>query len=418
MYEYNNPNWTDQLTAFNGKQITYDAIGNPLTFGDNISFTWKNGRELATFTDTSRNLHISYLYNDDGVRIQKTVNGVITRYFLEGDHVVFEQTGDRVIRYSRDEQGNLVSLNLNGREYYYVFNIQGDIIGLLDENLDKVVNYTYDSWGSHISIKDNSGNSITDLNHVAHINPYRYRSYRFDTKTGLYYLLTRYYNPEWARFINADGLISTGTSIFGHNIYTYTDNNPVNGVDPDGEWTRAIHERLTRTAISHALVGLILAKYRIPNTVANRNLAHRALVKGSVLPDVSRQRYTAAAGWHGFRQNNRTSVHRVIRNQYSRAHNALLRGNIALGFVELGKALHTIQDSTAHYRIGGRVQHDWRMDSLRWDFRGGRWRLTNGTISGNPRARLAVQWSNTYMRGFLNARGTNFPSFIFVPVIR
>ncbi|WP_242865320.1 RHS repeat-associated core domain-containing protein [Clostridium sp. ATCC 25772] len=41
-------------------------------------------------------------------------------------------------------------------------------------------------------------------------NPYRYRGYRYDTETGYYYLQSRYYNPEWGRFLNVDGLVSTG----------------------------------------------------------------------------------------------------------------------------------------------------------------------------------------------------------------
>jgi len=58
-------------------------------------------------------------------------------------------------------------------------------------------------------------------------NPYRYRGYRYDTETGCYYLQSRYYNPEWGRFLNADGVVSTGQGMLSHNMFAYCANNPV-----------------------------------------------------------------------------------------------------------------------------------------------------------------------------------------------
>jgi len=67
-------------------------------------------------------------------------------------------------------------------------------------------------------------------------NPYRYRGYRYDTEIGLYYLQSRYYNPEWGRFINADGLVGTPGKLISHNMFAYCENNPVNLGDPDGRF--------------------------------------------------------------------------------------------------------------------------------------------------------------------------------------
>lgn len=132
-----------------------------------------------------------------------------------------------MIYYLRDSNSKLIGLKYNNNLYYYLKNIQDDIIGLLDSNYNLVAQYLYDSWGNIISIKDNSGNEITDTSNIAHINPYRYRSYYYDKDTKLYYLNSRYYNPAWGRFINADGIINADDWILGNNLYPYCKNNPI-----------------------------------------------------------------------------------------------------------------------------------------------------------------------------------------------
>ncbi|WP_423229849.1 RHS repeat-associated core domain-containing protein [Desnuesiella massiliensis] len=128
-------------------------------------------------------------------------------------------------------------MNLNGAEYFYLRNAQGDIIGLIDGDGVRVVSYAYDSWGKLISIKDKDSKDVTtDTNHVGYKNPYRYRGYRYDNETGLYYLQSRYYNPEWGRFLNADGIGGEVGILLSHNMFTYCFNNPVNLEDPSGNW--------------------------------------------------------------------------------------------------------------------------------------------------------------------------------------
>jgi RHS repeat-associated protein len=231
-YSYGDSNWKDKLTSYDGKDITYDAIGNPLTYDGN-TYTWEAGRQLSGITGNGNT--IIYKYNDSGIRTQKTVNGVTTKYYLSGDKVTYETNGTDNIHYTYESSDNLVSMNLNGTEYYYIRNAQGDIIGLIDSNGTQVANYTYDTWGKLISIKDENGNDVTnDTNNVGYKNPYRYRGYRYDTETGLYYLQSRYFNPEWGRFINADGLVGNLGELLSHNMFIYCCNNPVNVSDPSG----------------------------------------------------------------------------------------------------------------------------------------------------------------------------------------
>ena len=122
-----------------------------------------------------------------------------------------------------------MSVSYNGTEYFYLKNAQGDVTGLVDSTGAKVVHYTYDPWGKTWSA---SGTLATTL---GTFNPLRYRGYVYDTETGLYYLNSRYYNPTWGRFINADGFVSTGQGISGNNMFAYCGNDPVNRYDPDGD---------------------------------------------------------------------------------------------------------------------------------------------------------------------------------------
>ena len=100
-----------------------------------------------------------------------------------------------------------------------------------NDNKNVLVKYTYDSWEKIISIKDNNNTEITSNTHIANINSFRYRSYYYDSETKLYYLNSRYYNPEWGRFINADGIIGANEDILSYNLYIYASNNPINNVD-------------------------------------------------------------------------------------------------------------------------------------------------------------------------------------------
>ncbi len=236
-YTYDDANWKDKLTAYNGIPITYATdgkdIGNPLTY-DGYTYTWEEGRQLKTISGNG--LDISFKYNSEGIRTEKQVGNVVTKYHLVGDKVTFEDNGTDKIYYTYGSDGRLVSMNLNGVEYYYVRNAQGDIVGLLDESGTEMVSYVYDSWGKLVS----TTGTLKDT--VGAKNPYRYRGYRYDTETGLYYLKSRYYNSEWGRFLNADTteilkkLGNTNDELTDVNLFAYGGNNPVMNVDPDGNF--------------------------------------------------------------------------------------------------------------------------------------------------------------------------------------
>ena len=107
-------------------------------------------------------------------------------------------------------------------------NVQGDVEKLVDVSGTVVVEYVYDAWGNH-TVRDTSGEGLGTLNSI------RYRGYIYDTETGLYYLQSRYYDPEVGRFLSADSIeYLDPETINGLNLYAYCNNNPVMYVDPTG----------------------------------------------------------------------------------------------------------------------------------------------------------------------------------------
>lgn len=225
-YQYQNQYWNDQLTSYAGESILYDSIGNPVSIGNSITLSWINGKSLNTFNDTEKELSVSYKYNEKGIRTSKTINSNETKFYLEDNNIIYEQTGNDVIYYQYDLTG-LCGLKYNGNTYYYLKNIHDDIVGILNSNFEQVISYEYDSWGNLLSIKDEQGNDVTEQNNIGIINPFRYRSYYYDKETNLYYLNSRYYNPEWGRFLNADGILGANEDILAYNLYAYVSNNPI-----------------------------------------------------------------------------------------------------------------------------------------------------------------------------------------------
>ena len=143
-----------------------------------------------------------------------------------------QKTGDEYILFLYDENGTAYGMVIkNGTTeeyYYYLFNAQGDVIGIVDSTGEQVAAYEYGAWGDVTSITGSLAQTIGEK------NPIRYRGYYYDTETGFYYLQSRYYDPEVSRFINADGLISAGQDILGCNVFAYCVNNPINRSDPNG----------------------------------------------------------------------------------------------------------------------------------------------------------------------------------------
>jgi len=105
---------------------------------------------------------------------------------------------------------------------------------IVDQSGNILVRYEYDAYGNILSMTGSHENTLGKRNSLT------YRSYKYDREINLYYLNSRYYNPEIGRFISSDGLLGPVGNILGHNMYAYTQNNPVMFVDPSGEFADII----------------------------------------------------------------------------------------------------------------------------------------------------------------------------------
>ena len=172
----------------------------------------------------------------------KTVTGTTHYYTLNGSQILTEQFGNIFIVYLYDESGSPIGMQYRtksmaeGTFYTYLFekNLQGDIIAVYNTSGTKLVSYVYDAWGN-VTV---TNHNVSGTNTGARYNPFRYRGYYYDTETGYYYLQSRYYNPEWGRFISPDSFDIIGATtddLYDNNLYSYCDNNPVMRLDDSGD---------------------------------------------------------------------------------------------------------------------------------------------------------------------------------------
>ena len=260
-YVYSTGTWGDLLTSYNGGSITYDSIGNPLSYYNGNNFTWE-GRRLVGAVVGSKTL--SFAYNDEGIRTSKTVNGVKTNYYYYGSQLLAEETNGNVTVYLYNSTG-LIGFQYHGASYsatawdtyFYEKNLQGDIVAVYDANGVKKISYIYNAWGATTTTYHNGASASTVS------NPFTYRGYYYDKDLGLYYLMSRYYDANICRFINVDRQLNT-TSLLSYNLFAYCENNPVVRIDPNGDFY------ITGTAVGYGLAYLCAA---VVSTVAGVILA-------------------------------------------------------------------------------------------------------------------------------------------------
>ena len=233
----------DRMMSFGNQACEYDSMGNPTKYRGK-SATWK-GRQLLSYAG------VDFTYDGRGRRITKDS---VTYVYDSQDRLIkqtsYSQYSTQVLEFYYDFEG-VAAVSYNGFMFFYVKDGQGNIISLVDKDGNEVVHYNYDAWGNH-EVAAPDGGTIAGSTHIGNLNPFRYRSYYYDTETGLYFLQTRYYDPEVGRFLNRDSVqYAAPEAINGLNLYAYCLNNPVEYVDPNGsDWQYFL------TTIERALIGI------------------------------------------------------------------------------------------------------------------------------------------------------------------
>ncbi len=215
---------TDRLMNYGSEEFAYDNLGNPTTYR-NMPCEWEKGRQLKSITDGTNT--VTFTYDEFGERISKTAGGITTNYVYENGKLLREVTGSEKIDFVYGSDG-IIGFRTGNKNYLYRKNVFGDVTEIYSDNGTLVGKYSYTAFGECI-VKVNEGG-------IAEKNPIRYRGYYYDTETSLYYLKTRYYDPEVGRFMTIDGIeYLDPETINGLNLYAYCGNNPVMNIDPEGK---------------------------------------------------------------------------------------------------------------------------------------------------------------------------------------
>jgi len=233
-YTYGDANWKDKLTAYNGVVITYDAIGNPLNDGA-WNYTWTSGRQLSQMSKDG--MSVLFKYDHNGLRSQKSVteNAITTTtdYIYHGKFLVAMTRGSDVLRFEYDAQSRPSVVMYNDTRYAYLHNLQGDIVAIVNASDTVVLRYSYDAWGYPTHGDPAAAYAVLDK-----ANPFRYRGYVWDEESELYCLKTRWYYPNYNRFISLDSVIDYRPILLSGMRYAYAQMNPIIYVDDSGEIAR------------------------------------------------------------------------------------------------------------------------------------------------------------------------------------
>lgn len=352
--------WKDKLVSYNGTQINYDSLGNPLNYTANVfnssevnmNLEW-DGRLLTAATAVDGSNRYEYKYDANGLRTEKTLfesvsiseeqsdgsikttdvfvpkmkfeyiwsNETLSGYRITSYDIVTDDNGNNVL----DDEGNII-IEINNDSTFIVnmlYNEDGEALGvnchseLEGVNKSSTFLFVKDAQGNVVSISALEGGYFFNLSYDSFGNPSlevtgseidkiqqsiadaktqlekillqisgalgialvtgitfmcvptTYRGYMYDMETGLYYCQSRYYSPEWGRFINADDTslleLTTG-NIHGANLFAYCGNDPINDIDPNGY--------LSVKAAGYIIDGVLLAI-----NIASSALALKASIK-------------------------------------------------------------------------------------------------------------------------------------------
>ena len=231
---YKNDKNGNRLATVNRSEIPAEAkdtsyIDVDVTLGDNQlnDNVVNHYNALNQLTETlTKNYKVSFTYDAEGLRTGKTVNGEKTVYVWDGDQVVMELSKGGAVqkRYIRGNDLVYADKGENTEKTYYVTDMHGNVVQLLDESGNVTKTYEYDSFGNEVKPEKKDE------------NPYRYCGEYYDKETEEVYLRARYYQPSVGRFITRDTYTGESNEPLSLHLYTYCANDGVNAWDPSGHY--------------------------------------------------------------------------------------------------------------------------------------------------------------------------------------
>ena len=344
---YKNDKNGNQLATVNRSEIPAEAkdtsyIDVDVTLGDNQlnDNVVNHYNALNQLTETlTKNYKVSFTYDAEGLRTGKTVNGEKTVYVWDGDQVVMELSKGGAVqkRYIRGNDLVYADKGENTEKTYYVTDMHGNVVQLLDESGNVTKTYEYDSFGNEVKPEKKDE------------NPYRYCGEYYDKETEEVYLRARYYEPGVGRFITRDTYTGESDEPLSLHLYTYCANDGVNAWDPSGHWGRKdgkyVHQEITKDAYENVKQSI---KLQILHT------DYEKILQGSIVPDYYKKKTIYLKDTicgiplrydNMFHGKNAKKLKKLKKIGVKKLSKRYLSGN---KYIFLGCILHSIQDYFAH----------------------------------------------------------------------
>lgn len=246
--------WSNETLS--GYRITsYDIVTD-----DNGNNVLDDEGNIVIEINNDSTFIVNMLYNEDGEAL-----GVNCHSELEGVNKSL------TFLFVKDAQGNVVSIS--ALEGGYFFNLSYDSFGnpsleVTGSEIDKIQQSIADAKTQleKILLQISGALGIALVTGITFMCvPTTYRGYMYDMETGLYYCQSRYYSPEWGKFINADDtslLMLTTGDVQGANLFAYCNNDPVNHIDPNGFLGKHWYNKVSNVAkaIDVAIIAITAGK--------------------------------------------------------------------------------------------------------------------------------------------------------------
>ena len=232
----------------------YDSLNpfNPIKYG-NKKFSFE-GKRLTKYENTS--IKVEYLYNEQGLRTEKKFSSGSRIKFVYDSNKLISEIGDAYrLDFLYDDSGLLYGFILDkDHKYFYLRDVFGNILGILDEKKSLIVKYKYNAWGEITEIISDSDTDIGEL------NPFKFKGYYYDRESSMYYCKSRYYVPEWCRWLNADNpKYLDFKDVKGTNLFVYCQNDPILGSDEEGKFWLCFFAAVLISGLVSAAIDAIIS---------------------------------------------------------------------------------------------------------------------------------------------------------------